>query len=298
MLFKNAFIYRITSKFELSSEALESHLESQTFKPTSGIRPSSFGWVAPLEGIDGSLIHEVAGSILLCARREDKIVPGSALADVMSEKITRIEQLEGRPLRAREKQRLKDDSLAELLPRALPRSKNIQAYLTPADNLLVINTSSAAEAELFINCLRDSLGSFSVVPPQLKAKPTDAFTQWLKSRKLPDDFTLGDACDLFDIEDGSMVSCRKQDLDTSEVRSHIDAGKRCTKLNLRWHGDLRVTVDKDATLRQIKLESSDDEGDEDADPVAMLDAAFASMTLEFARFIPALFTALGGESRD
>lgn len=298
MLFKNAYIYRITSTFDLSSEELAQQLEKCLFKPCSGIRPASFGWLPPLGDAEGSLVHEVAGSILLCAKREDKIVPASALADVLAEKVERVEQLEDRKIRAKEKQRLKDDAMAELLPRALPRSKLIQGYVNPADNLLVVGTSSASEAELFINCLRESLGSFAVVPPQVKSKPTDIYTHWINTRKLPDNFSLGETCDLVDLEDGSTVSCRKQDLASEEVRSHIDAGKICTKIGLRWHGDLSVTIDKDIALKQIKVESSDDAADYDDDPIAELDAAFVNMTLEFARFLPALYSALGGENKD
>ncbi len=297
MLFKNAYIYRITSRYDLSSEELEQQLEKCLFKPCSGIRPSSFGWVPPLGDPEGSLIHEVSLSILLCARREDKIVPASALADVLAEKVDRVEQLEGRKIRAKEKQRLKEDAMAELVPRALPRSKQIQGYINPADKLLVVGTSSAQEAELFINCLRESLGSFAVVPPQVKSKPSDIYTHWINTRKLPENFSLGDACDLVDLEDGATVTCRKQDLASQEVRSHIEAGKICTKIGLRWHGDLSVTVDKDIALKQIKVESSDDSTDYDDDPIAELDAAFVNMTLEFARFLPALFSALGGENR-
>ena len=173
----------------------------------------------------------------------------------------------------------------------------IYGYLTPADNLLIIDTANASEAELFINCLRDSLGSLSVVPPQVRGKPTDIFTTWLLQRKLPEHFALGDQCDLVDVEDGATVTCRKQDLDTQEIRQHIEAGKHCVKLGIRWHGDLRVAVDKDLVLRQIKLESSDDAANDEDNPIARLDAAFVNMTLEFSRFLPALFTALGGETQ-
>lgn len=38
-------------------------------------------------------------------------------------------------------------------------------------------------------------------------------------------------------------------------------------------------------------------GEEDVDPIAQLDAAFVNMTLEFSRFLPELFSALGGETR-
>lgn len=297
MLFKNAYIYRITSTNNFKSDTLEMQLENSIFKPCSGIRPSSFGWMPPLGEPNGPLTHEVAGSILLCAKREDKIVPTSALADLLAEKIDRLEQLEKRKIRAKEKHRLKDDALAELLPRALPRSKQILGYITPADDLLVIGTSFVQEAELFINCLRHCLGSFSVVPPQVKSRPADLYTHWLNTRKLPEHFSLGDACDLVDLEDGGTVTCRKMDLATAEIRSHIEAGKICTKLGLRWHGDLQVTVDGDLALKQIKLESSDAETGMEDDFNARLDAAFSDMTLELGRFLPALFTALGGEDR-
>jgi len=297
MLFKNAYMYRIKSPFDYSTEDLEAALESSVFKPCSGIRSTSFGWVSPLGDQPGALTHEVAGSILLTAKREDKIIPGSALADVLAEKVAHLEELEGRKASAREKQRLKDDAKAELTPRALPRSKQIQGYITPSDQLLVVGTSSVQEAELFINCLRDSLGSFAVVPPQVKSKPTEIYTHWLKTRKLPDNFSLGDACDLLNPEEGSTITCRRQDLATREVSNHLDAGKVCTKIGLRWHGDFAFTIDKDISLKQLRLETNDDSSDNEDDPIGRLDAAFASMTLEFARFLPELYSAFGGENR-
>ena len=243
------------------------------------------------------MVHEVSGCYLLCAKREDKVIPSSALADTLEEKITRLESLEGRPIRAKEKQRLKEDALAELLPRALPKSKQIFGYISQSEDLLVIDTASSPEAEMFLNCLRDTFGSLKVVPPQVKSKPGDAFTHWLRSRKLPDNFSLGDQCDLIDPEDASSVSLRRQDLATSEVRGHLDAGKICSKISIIWHGDLKVSIDKDLVLRQIKVLSSDDSMDKSEDPIAQLDAAFVNMTLELSRFLPELYSALGGETR-
>jgi DNA recombination-dependent growth factor C len=45
------------------------------------------------------------------------------------------------------------------------------------------------------------------------------------------------------------------------------------------------------------VESSNDEAMEEVDPIVRMDAAIANMTLEFARLLPALFSALGGETR-
>jgi recombination associated protein RdgC len=298
MLFKNAFIYRLTRPFTISCDELARQLESRSFTPCSGLRPASFGWLPPTGDEEAPLAHEVAGSILLCARREDKIVPASALNEAVAERVTRLETLEGRKLNSKERLSLKEDALADLLPRALPRSKQILGYLSPGDDLLLVGTAVASEAELFLNCLRDSIEDFSVVPPQIKSKPADTFTRWLMSRKLPDHFALGDQCDLLDAEDGATINCRRVDLDTQEIRAHLENGKHCTRIGIRWHGDLRATVDKDLSLKQIKMESTDESMDEEADPTARLDATFAHMTLEFARFLPALFSALGGETRN
>jgi len=296
MIFKNAHVYRLTQSVELDADQCERALQQRAFRPCSGIRPSSFGWVSPTS--DETLVHEVAGCFLFCAKREDKVVPGSALADILEEKISRLETMEDRPIRAKEKQRLKEDALAELLPRALPKSKQIFGYLRQSEDLLVIDTASSPEAEMFLNCLRESFGSLKVVPPQVKARPVDTYTHWLRTRKLPDDFTFGDQCDLFDPEDTSAVSIRRQNINTSEVRAHLDTGKTCNKISLIWQGELKVLIDKDIVLRGIKILSSDDaiDDDDDGDPIAQLNTNFVNVMLELSRFLPALFSALGGES--
>lgn len=298
MFFKNAMIYRLTQPFMPSADELLELLNNRTFVPCSGIRPSSFGWISPLGDIeDAPLMHEVSGCYLLCARREEKVVPPSALSEVILEKIAKLEGLEARKVRAKEKQSIKENALAELLPRALAKSKQVMGYISPKDDLLVIGTSAPTEAEMFINCIRDSIGSFTVTPPQVKNKPQEVFTRWLLNRKLPEHFALGDQCDLLDIEETSTVSCRRQDLETQEIRSHLEAGKICTRLGVRWHGDLKCSVDKELILKQLKLETMNDDNIEDEDPIAKLDAAFVNMTLELGRFLPALFDAMGGETR-
>lgn len=297
MLFKNAYIYRLAQPFELTADALGDELAAHAFVPCTGIKPSSFGWISPLGEVENApLVHEEAGSLLICARREEKVVPPSALNEAIAERAAKLEAVERRKIRRNEKQSLKDNALAELLPRALPRAKQILGYISPGDELLVIGTSAASEAERFIDCLRDSLGSFPVTTPQVKSRPSDVFTNWLLNRKLPDHFTLGDQCDLMDPEDTSTVTCRRQDLATAEVRHHIEAGKMCTRIGLRWHGDLSFAIDRDLALKQIKVATNDDDA-EDTDPVARLSAAFADTSLEFSRLLPALFTALGGETR-
>ena len=99
---------------------------------------------------------------------------------------------------------------------------------------------------------------------------------------MPEDFTFGDQCDLFDPEDTSAVSIRRQNINTNEVRAHLDTGKTCNKISLIWQGELKVLIDKDIVLRGIKILSSDDaiDDDDDGDPIAQLNANFVNMMLE------------------
>jgi recombination associated protein RdgC len=298
MFFKNACVYRLTQPFMPTAEELLELLNNRAFVPCSGMRPSSFGWISPLGDVeDAPLLHEVGGCYLLCARKEEKVVPTSALNEIIQEKVAKIENAEARRIRAKEKRSIKENALAELLPQALAKSKQVLGYIQPKNDLLVVDTGSATEAELFINCLRDSIGSLTLTPPQIKQKPQDVFTRWLVNRQLPENFAFGDQCDLLDIEETSTVSCRRQDLETQEIRTHLEAGKVCTRLGIRWRGDFKCTVDKDLILKQLKLESLNDDQIEDEDPIAKLDAAFVNMTLELSRFLPELFDALGGETR-
>jgi recombination associated protein RdgC len=298
MFFKNAMVYKLTQPFMPTADEFIDLLNNRAFVPCSGMRPSSFGWVSPLgEDIeDAPLMHEVGGCYLLCARREEKVIPSSALNEVVKEKVAKIENVEARKIRAKEKRSIKEYALAELLPQALPKSKQLMGYISPKDNLLVVDTATPAEAEMFINCVRDSIGSLSVTPPQVKQKPQDVLTRWIASRQLPENFAFGDQCDLLDIEEGSTVACRKQDLETQEVRAHVETGKIVTRLGIRWKGDFKCSVDKDLILRQLKLDSMNDDQIEDEDPIAKLDAAFVNMSLELGRFLPDLFGALGGEA--
>ena len=292
MLFKNAFVYRLVEDVNFSKEQLLLKLKDQIFIPTSGIRGSSFGWTT-LKDNEGPLVLEVSGRYLMNGKREEKVVPTSAINDLMIEKIEHRKSSDPRVLRNSEKLRIKEEATIDLLPRALPKSKEIFGYISLRDSFLVINSSHTSDAELFINCLRNSLGSLLVTPLRLKENPSKYFTQWLLNRNLPENIVLGDQCDLKDLEKGATVTCRHQDLATREIRNHLESGKICTKLGLIWQGRLRVTVDTNLGLRQLRMETTE-KSEEDIE--AQLEADFAETSSVLSEFLPGLITALGGEA--
>ena len=177
MLFKNASIYRLTQSFDSNTDSLQDQLLQRSFTPCSGFRPSSFGWVPPISGVEGApLFHEVAGCILLCARREDKVIPPSALNEAIAERVERVESLEGRKLRSKERMSIKDEALAELMPRALAKSKQILGYISP----VTICWLSIRRMRQKLNCLLTAFENLSarliLYHPRLNQTPVKPLT--------------------------------------------------------------------------------------------------------------------------
>ena len=96
MWFKNLILYRLSEPFEHSPEEVAEALESDRFKPCGGLEASSFGWERPLGRIGSELVHAANGRILLCARKEQRLLPPAVVRESMEERLERIETHENR----------------------------------------------------------------------------------------------------------------------------------------------------------------------------------------------------------
>lgn len=300
MWFSNLRLYRLTKPFTLTTEELAEKLEQHTFKPCGALELSSYGWVAPL-GRDGTeLLHAANGRIMICARKEQKMLPATVIRERVQEKAEAIEAAQARPVRRKERESIKEEVIHDLLPRAFPRSTLTFAYISPKENLIVVNAGSAKKAEELLSYLRGSIGSLAAVSPSLNVAPAAIMTQWLNGNDVPHDITLGDECELRDVvEDGGIIRCKRQDLTTEEIQVHLDAGKRAVKLAIHWQEQLGCLVDDELTLKRLRFgeELLEQHNDIDSDdPVAAFDNDFTIMTLELSRFIPRLLEIFGGEN--
>ena len=147
MWFKNLQVYRFTRPFELTAEQLETQLEACAFTPCGSQDISRFGWTRPLGKFGRTLTQAAAGQILICARKEDKILQSSVIKEALAEKVEAIEMEQGRALKKKEKEALKEELLHTMLPRAFSRTANTLAWINPADGLLMVDTSSAKKAD-------------------------------------------------------------------------------------------------------------------------------------------------------
>ena len=290
MWFKNLTLFRLSQSFDLTPEDLAQALDGKQLRPCGSLEPFTYGWAPPLGRGGTGLVHAANGCILVCARKEERLLPASVVRDEVEERISKIELLEARPIGGKEKRRIRDDVTFDLLPRAFTRSTDTHAYLSPADGWLVINTAVAKRAEDLLTLLGQSLGSFEVAPLTSEYAPTSTMTYWLSGRPLPKGFSLQHDCELRDrADETSIVRCQRQDLSSDEVQGHIHAHKEVHRLGLGFEERLSFVLRADLTISRLRFEAVDEfDAVDEADETARFDANFAFMTTELARLLERL----------
>jgi recombination associated protein RdgC len=299
MWFRNLQLYRLGQHFDLSPETLDKRLLKQAFRECNPGETATAGWAPPLGRNGQQRVHAANGRIMVCARGAEKIIPASVVRQLLDDRVAEIEAAESRDVQRREKIRLKDDIIVDLLPRALTRITNQYAYIDTTSDLLVVDSASATRAEALISLLRDTLGNLAASPVQVKQSGRDIMTRWLDGEPMPAGFELGEDCELMHPDpEGGVISCKRQDLSAAEIRNHIKNGKYAVKLGLHWKQRLSCILHEDLSIKRLRFEDIiTDEADDPAadDPATRFDLDFSLMTLELSDFLPAMLDALGGE---
>ena len=301
MWFKNLQIYRFTRPFDLTVEQLETQLEACAFTPCGSQDISRFGWVKPLGKFGSTLTHAASGHILLCARKEEKMLPGTVVKEMLAEKVEAIEFEQGRALKKKEKEALKEEILHTLLPRAFSRFSQTMMWIDTVNGLIMVDCASAKKAEDTLALLRKSIGSLPVVPLALETPIELTLTEWVRSGAAAQGFQILDEAELKALlEDGGVIRAKKQDLVSDEIAVHIEAGKVVTKLALDWQQRIQFVMCDDGSVKRLKFcdELRDQNEDIDREDYAQrFDADFILMTGELAALIQNLVEGLGGEAQ-
>ncbi len=299
MWFKNIRAYRLTKPFDLAPEALGQKLAGRSFVPCAKSQAVSFGWVPPLGEASEALVHAAAGRMLLKLRREEKLLPSTVVREQLDEKVADIESAQGRKVYRKERLNLKDEIVQDCLPRAFSRSTAVHAYIDVKANWIFVDSASASRAEELLNLLRECVGSFPALLPQVNNAPSAVMTAWLLHRSLPDDFELGQECELRDPgEEGGVVRCRGVDLLSEEVETHLHAGKQAARLALNWDERLSVLLAEDLCLRRLRFADElmkENEEIPEEDNAARLDADFALMSDAVTSLQERVMAVFGGE---
>ena len=298
MWFKNLRVYRLTKPFTETAESLDQQLQEFTFTPCGSQDTLRIGWAPPLGRHSELLVHATNGYFLLCAKRQEKVLPTAVVNEQLEEKVLAIQAEEGRHVSRKERQTLKEDIQLALLPRAFAKSQKVMAYIAPKENLIVIDCSSAKRAEELLNLLREALGSLPVIPLSCKNIPTQTMTTWLAASEAPPPFVLGEECELEAPKDeGRVIRCKNQDLSAPEFLKHLETEMYVRKLALRWNDSIDCVFDHELGIKRLKFADviTEKVDDRQAESVAEeMDQTFAVMTLELSQFLRDVITAFGG----
>jgi len=300
MFFKNVRAFTLTKPFSLSSEELETALTEKPFSPCGKTEQSKSGWISPLGKNGKMLTHTVGDHTMICLKKQVRVLPPAVVNDAVTEKVDEIEYRESRKVTRSEKIVIKDEMILTLLPKAFVRNKVTFAYISPVDGLIVVNSSGGDGANELLSTLRDATESLPVIPMMPSNDPGTLMTEWIRNEKAEDDFSIGDACAMYDpAVIKNTVLCKVQDLGSDEIKANLASGKMVKRLGVLWNEALSCSLSDDFSMQQLKFEDIVFEKADNADSAAeQFDQDFAVMTLELSVFFKALVKAFGGPIKD
>jgi recombination associated protein RdgC len=274
MWFNNLRIYTLTEAIQGDVAA---KLAQFPFVPCASLDPVKYGFVPTVpNGTD--YIHVVNGCTLICAKRQEKILPGSVIKEILDAKVAEL----GRPVGRKERSTLKDEIIFSLLPKAMARSTLTYAYIDTTNGRIIVNAPNAKRAEDLLSKLREALGSLKCAPYSMGSNP---MTAWVRESQAPRQFEFGEEIELKSPKDGRVVRCKRQDLTASEVLNHIESGMHVSKLALIWREHISFVVDDMLGIKSVKF--SDVVVDKAAGDT--FDQDFAVMTIELRAMLNKLF---------
>ncbi|HBC0466677.1 TPA: recombination-associated protein RdgC [Legionella pneumophila] len=248
MWFNNALIFQY--KLEGGCD-LNLSLTEEALKPCPPHARFTYGWVPAFEQ---EMVHEVAGSTLICLGKEERILPRGVINKMLKEKIQQIEATQGRPVKRAEKAQMAEDLEFELLPKSFCVQKKLLAILDSVSQRLIINTSSNNQASQLTSFLRKSIPGIVIEPLNLTENLALRFAEWIHSpATLPDDFQLASDCLLFSLEDEKKrVHCKGYELPAEEILTLLAQGMGTAEISLIWKERVQFTLTHDFTFKKLK----------------------------------------------
>ena len=295
MWFKNLVVYRLPADWSVSARELEEKLALRSLMPCGAFDMQSRGWVFSSDA--ERYVHTVNGQHLIALGVDQKLLPGSIIRQVATERAKEMAKEQGYPVGRRQMRELKMRVTEELRGRALTRKRITYAWIDPINSWLVVDAAGEARAEELVEILRDTLGSLQVTLLETERSPSSAMTAWLMLGDAPLTFTIDDDLEL-QSADQSKPTIRyvRHPLDGKEIRTQVAAGMFATRLGLTWKDRVAFVLNEKLHVKRLEfllIEKDKPEDGATANPAEQFDIDFTLMTGELAQLLTDLSVALG-----
>lgn len=295
MWFKNLIVYRLPADWSVSARELEDKLAARSLMPCGSFDMQSKGWVfsSDLE----RYVHTVNGQHLIALGVDQKLLPGSIIRQVATERAKEMAKEQGYPVGRRQMRELKMRVTEELRGRALTRKRVTHAWIDPINGWLVVNASSEGKAEELVETLRDTLGSLQVTLLETERSASATLTSWLMLGDAPLTFTIDDDTEL-QAADESKPTIRyvRHPLDGKEIRAQIQGGMYATRLGLTWRDRISFVLNEKLHVKKLEFLLIDKDKSEEGSstsPAEQFDIDMTLMTGELNALLGDLATVLG-----
>jgi len=296
MWFKNLVIYRLPADWAVSAAQLEEQLAQRTLQPCGSFDMQSRGWVAASS--TQRLVHTTNGNHLIALGVEQKLLPGSIIRQVATERAKLLEEQQGYPVGRRQMRELKERVTEELRARALTRRRVTYAWIDPKNGWFIVDAAGAPRAEELVETLRDTLGSLPVQFLETDRSPAAAMAAWLVLGDAPLRFVIDQDLEL-QAADQTKATVRyvRHPLEGKEIQAHIAGGKYATRLGLTWNDRISFVLTEKLQVKRLEFLniSKDQNENESMSAEDQFDIDFMLMSGELTQLLAELSEALGGE---
>ena len=248
MWFNNALIYQ----FELLDTVdLTASLAAETLKPCPPHARFIYGW---LPACADELVHEAAGSALICMGKEERILPRGVINRLLEERIQALENQQGRTVKRTEKAQIAEELEFELLPKSFCLQKRLPALLDFTTKRLIINSASNNQASQLTSLLRKSLPGIRIEPLPIMENLALRFASWISDPStLPPTIQLASDCLLISLDDDKKrFNCKGYELPADEILSLLSQGLAAAEISIIWNERIQLTLTHDFTFKRLK----------------------------------------------
>ena len=244
-MLKNAIIFQVTPGFRLDPDMLQ----RCPAVPCAPNQARTVGFAEPCAHSTANLVHHVAGHSVICLETEDRLLPGSVIAEEVDQRAETLEKLQGYKPGRKQLNEIKDTVTNELLPKAFTQKRRTMGVFT--DQYFIVDTGSPARSDLMIKTLRRSLDLLPLAMITTEKRITGQMIEWLLG-ECPAYLTVDDFVELEKSEPGKpAIAYKRTALDESDMRRRISDGYVPRKIGITYNERLSFKIDDNLHLKQL-----------------------------------------------